>query len=198
MPAMAPEVLVDPIGVVVDLVADVEPALDRTVIEDAVSSVAGGRAKRRRLAQALLDGPTVLTDGRSPAPRVVADLLIALRTAGAANISPPVCAECGKHLRTFQRRGRTGTAAFAGRDRTGARLAATSGSSPPVIGGDGRAAASAPTTTIGIRWRSSPTWSPSWTHRCRWTPSLRRPPGSSPGPLTCRGWPGPSKRHRSC
>ncbi len=105
MPArMAPEVLADPIGVVVDLVADIESTLDRTVIEDAVSSVAGGRAKRRRLAQALLDRPTVLTDGRSSAPRVVADLLNALRKAGAANTSPPVCAECGKHLRTFQRR----------------------------------------------------------------------------------------------
>jgi hypothetical protein len=102
---MAPDVLADPIGVVVDLVARIESGLDRTAIEDTVSSVAGGRAKRRRLAQTLLDRPTVLTDGRSPAPRVVADLLIALRNAGAGSISPPLCAECGKQLRTFQRRG---------------------------------------------------------------------------------------------
>ena len=68
-------------------------------------SVAGGRAKRRRLAQALLDRPRVLDDGRSPAPRAVGDLLIALNKAGAARISAPVCAECGKHLRTLQRRG---------------------------------------------------------------------------------------------
>ena len=70
-----------------------------------MEEAAGGRAKSRRLAQALLDSPRVLADGRSPAPRAVADLLIALRKAGATRISPPVCAECGKQLRTFQRRG---------------------------------------------------------------------------------------------
>jgi hypothetical protein len=80
-------------------------ALDRRLLEDTVIPVAGGRAKRRRLAQALYDKPSLLTDGHSPAPRVVVDLLIALRKAGAVTISPPVCAECGKLLRTFQRRG---------------------------------------------------------------------------------------------
>ena len=87
---MAPEVIADPIGVVVDLVAERETRLDRTDIEAAVASVAGGRAKRRRLAQALLDRPEVLVDGRSPAPRAVADLLIAARKAGVAGISLPV------------------------------------------------------------------------------------------------------------
>ncbi|MGH3449540.1 MAG: hypothetical protein ACRDQW_02215, partial [Haloechinothrix sp.] len=103
--AMAPEVLADPIGVIVDLVVGHDPSLDRAVISDVVEGVAGGRAKRRRLAQALLDKPRVLAQGRSPAPRAVADLLIALRKMGATRISPPVCAECGKQLRTFQRRG---------------------------------------------------------------------------------------------
>lgn len=103
--ALAPEVLTDPIGVLVDLVVRHEPSLDRATVTDVVESLAGGRAKRRRLAQALLDRPTVLADGESPAPRAVADLLIALRKAGATRISPPVCAECGKQLRTFQRRG---------------------------------------------------------------------------------------------
>src|SRR2546426_4247402 len=102
---MAPEVLADPIGVVVDLVTRNEPGLDRVAVTEVAATVAGGRAKRRRLAQALVDRPALLADGRSPAPRVVADLLIALRKAGAQHISPPVCAECGKHLRTFQRRG---------------------------------------------------------------------------------------------
>src|SRR5437879_595862 len=106
MPApIAAGVLADPIGVVVDFVAASEPALDRAVVTEVVTRVAGGRAKRRRLAQALLDRPAVLADGRSPAPRSVGDLLIALRTAGATAISPPVCAECGKQLRTLQRRG---------------------------------------------------------------------------------------------
>ena len=87
------------------MISGIEPALELAVIEDAVISVAGGRAKRRKLAQALAQRPAILTDGRSPAPRVVGDLLIALRKAGAGTISPPVCAGCGKQLRSFQRRG---------------------------------------------------------------------------------------------
>jgi hypothetical protein len=102
---LAPEVLTDPIGVVAGLIARHEPSLDRATVTEVVESLAGGRAKRRRLAQALLDRPAVLADGESPAPRAVADLIIALRKAGATRISAPVCAECGKRLRTFQRRG---------------------------------------------------------------------------------------------
>ena len=101
----APKVLADPIGVVVDLIAERKPGLDRSTITCVVEQIAGGRVKRRRLAQALLDRPRVLDDGRSPAPRAVGDLLVALNKAGATEISAPVCAECGKHLRTLQRRG---------------------------------------------------------------------------------------------
>lgn len=100
-----PAWLADPLGAVADLVAKVEPALDRARIEEVVAGVAAGRAKRRRLAQAVLDNPTLLVDGRSPAPRVAGDLLLALRRAGATTISPPICAECGKQLRSLQRRG---------------------------------------------------------------------------------------------
>ena len=103
--ALAPEVLSDPIGVLVDLIVGHEPSMDRALVTGVIERLSGGRAKRRRLAQAVLDKPTVLADGKSPAPRAVADLLIALRKAGAVRISPPVCAECGKQLRTFQRRG---------------------------------------------------------------------------------------------
>jgi hypothetical protein len=103
--ALAPEVLADPVGVVVDLIEERHVALERTVIEDVVIGVAGGRAKRRRLAQVLLERPSVLDDGRSPAPRVVGDPLIALGKANASNISSPVCANCNKALRTLQRRG---------------------------------------------------------------------------------------------
>jgi len=101
----AADVLADPVGVVVSLLCGAEPGLDRQVAGDLVRRVAAGRAKRRRLAQALLDKPSLLTDGRSPAPRVAGNLLIALRRAGAVTISPPVCAGCGKQLRTLQRRG---------------------------------------------------------------------------------------------
>ena len=101
----APEVLADSIGVIVDLIAERESGLDRDTITRTVEAVAGGRAKRRQLAQALIGRPGVLVDGRSPAPRAVADLLIALNKAGAAHVSEPVCATCGKKLRTVQRRG---------------------------------------------------------------------------------------------
>ena len=103
--ATSPDALADPIGAVVGLVAGREPSLDRAVIAKVAEDVAGGRAKRRRLAQAPLNNPGVLSDGRSPAPRAVADLLISLRRAGAVNISPPVCTECSKQLRSYQRRG---------------------------------------------------------------------------------------------
>lgn len=105
MAAGIPDVLADPVGVTVALVAGVEPALSRAAVEDAVISVAGGRAKRRRLAAALAERPAVLADGRSPAPRVVGDLLIALRKAGATAIPAPACAGCGKDLAALQRRG---------------------------------------------------------------------------------------------
>ncbi|MGY4920552.1 site-specific integrase [Streptomyces sp. 900116325] len=91
---------------ITDLVADVEKELGAETIGDVVTAVAGGRAKSRRLAEVLAMRPAVLTDGRSPAPRAIGDLLIELRKAGASAISPPVCVECGKKLRTLQRQGR--------------------------------------------------------------------------------------------
>src|SRR5205809_648446 len=102
MPTQAPDVFADPLGVVIDLVADVEPAMGRARIIEVVTGVAGGRAKTRRLAQALLTHPSVLIDGRSPAPSAAGELLIALRHAGAVMVSAPVCADCGKTLRTLQ------------------------------------------------------------------------------------------------
>ncbi|MET9089668.1 site-specific integrase [Streptomyces sp. NPDC004237] len=95
----------DPIGLIVDLVATVERELDPDQIRTVVTSVAGGRAKSRRLAAHLAEHSSVLTEGRSPAPRAAGDLLIALREAGAQAISPPCCAECGRRMRTLQRRG---------------------------------------------------------------------------------------------
>jgi hypothetical protein len=95
----------DPIGLIVDLVAAFEHQLEPERIRAVATAVAGGRAKSRRLAAALAERPEVLADGRSPAPRAVGDLLLALREAGATAVSPPCCAQCGKQLRTFQRRG---------------------------------------------------------------------------------------------
>jgi hypothetical protein len=101
----AQETVTDPIGVVVRLITGLETSLNETTLTRVVTQVARGRAQRRRLATALVAQPSVLTDGRSPAPRVTGDLLIALRNAGAHGIAAPRCAECGKDLRTLQQRG---------------------------------------------------------------------------------------------
>ena len=95
----------DPVGFVVSLVGELEHDLGAEQVREAVSEVAGGRAKSRKLATFLSARPGVLRDGLSPAPRAVADLLVALRRAGARSVSPPHCAQCGKELRTYQRVG---------------------------------------------------------------------------------------------
>ncbi len=59
-------VLAGPVGVIVDLIAGLEPGMDRAAIAGVVTRVAGGRAKQRRLAQALAASPLVLADGRFP------------------------------------------------------------------------------------------------------------------------------------
>jgi hypothetical protein len=100
-----PDTLADPVGAAVALITGIEPGLGREAAEQAVTGVARGRAVRRKLAGALAGRPGILADGRSPAPRVAGDLLLALRRAGATVISPPVCAGCGKQLRTLSRLG---------------------------------------------------------------------------------------------
>jgi hypothetical protein len=106
VPGTAADAVTDPLGAVLELITTAEPVLDPAVIAGVISSVAPGRNVRRRLARALAERPALLTDGRSPAPRVAGSLLIALRQAGAVSISLPVCAGCGKQLRSLQRRGR--------------------------------------------------------------------------------------------
>jgi hypothetical protein len=95
----------DPLAAVVDHVIALESGLDRRVLTAVVEVVAPGRTRRQRLAQALSEQPAVLRHGRAPAPRVVADLLIALRKAGAVNISAPRCSGCSKELSSTRHRG---------------------------------------------------------------------------------------------
>jgi hypothetical protein len=102
---MADNAVVDPIGAITALVVVVEDRLAPGRVRAIVSGVVGGRAKSRQVAVALAASPSVLLDGRSPAPRAIGDLLIALREAGARSIAAPRCAECDKPLRTLQRRG---------------------------------------------------------------------------------------------
>ena len=101
----AKDPVLDPVGTVVGLVTAADPALGEGTVRQAAERAAGGRAKRRRLAAALASDPSVLVTGRSPAPRAVGDLLLALRAAGAAGISPPRCAGCGREVTSMQRRG---------------------------------------------------------------------------------------------
>jgi integrase len=98
------DVLTDPVAAVVAVVTTVDPAVDRDTVRAAVEQ-AGGRARRRRLAVALAADPSLLTSGRSPAPTVVGDLLLALRAAGATGISPPRCAGCDRGITSLQRHG---------------------------------------------------------------------------------------------
>ncbi len=95
--------LADPAAVVVAAVTEVVPGLDPGMIRAAVED-SGGRARRRRLAAALAADPSVLTTGRSPAPAVIAGLLLALRAAGAA-VSMPRCAACDQEITSVQRHG---------------------------------------------------------------------------------------------
>ena len=97
--------LADPVGAVTAAVTELDPDADREVVRRVVEGVGGGRAKRRRLAAAVTANPAVLGTGRSPAPRVVGDLLLALRTAGATNIAAPHCARCGREVTGMHRRG---------------------------------------------------------------------------------------------
>jgi hypothetical protein len=99
------EALDDPIGTVVALVTAADPSLAHDQVRWIVERVAGGRAKRRRLATTLADNPSVLTSGHSPAAKAVGDLLLALGAAGAVGISPPWCADCGRQITSMQRRG---------------------------------------------------------------------------------------------
>ena len=57
-----------------------------------------------QVAQQNTSGDPTYTLEAPPAYAMVGDLLIALRKAG-AEVSPPVCAECGTPMRTLQRRG---------------------------------------------------------------------------------------------
>lgn len=105
MPTRGQDAVAHSAGVIVALISEVETSLNTETINGVVAAVAPGRSVQRRLAAALTQRPEMLIDGRSPAPRVAGSLLIALRNAGAANVAAPVCADCGKPLRTMQRRG---------------------------------------------------------------------------------------------
>jgi hypothetical protein len=140
------------VGVIVAMISGIEPSLEASVIEQAVVSVAGGRAKRRRLARALARRLAVLTDGRSPAPRAAGDLLVALRKAGAGTVAARPAPGAASICAASSAGERTGSALPAGRNASRARAAARSGSSTcaTVTAGPGARSARRP----GTRWPS--------------------------------------------
>jgi hypothetical protein len=152
MTAGIPDVLADPVGVIVAMISGIEPALELAVIEEAVTGVAGGRAKRRKLAQALARRPAILADGRSPAPRAAGDLLVALRKAGAGAVSPRSAPGAESSCAASSAAARTGSALPAGPSASPARAAARSGSSTCMTGTAGRGARNA--RQPGTRWPS--------------------------------------------
>jgi hypothetical protein len=99
------DAVTDPVRMIVALVAAISPVVEAGTLRRVVEQASGGRAKRRRLAAELAGDPSVLSTGRSPASKAAGDLLLALRAAGAAGISPPWCAECGREVTSMQRRG---------------------------------------------------------------------------------------------
>ena len=132
IPGCSGRIASDPIGLITDLVAAVECQLTREQIQAVAADVVGGRAKSRRLASALAERPAVLADGRSPAPRAVGDLLVALRRALAQTVSPPwlrhdAASSCGPSSAAA----RTGTARSASSGRNRALRAGRSGRSSP-------------------------------------------------------------------
>ncbi|MEU9056954.1 site-specific integrase [Streptomyces sp. NPDC048384] len=86
----------DPVAATVEQVCRVEQHLPCDEVHRVVTALSGDRAKRRRLARALAADPELLTTGRPPAPRAVAELLVALRAAGALTIAAPRCDRCDR------------------------------------------------------------------------------------------------------
>jgi hypothetical protein len=100
----ASELLLDPLGRITAAVLEADPSLEELAVRQVLEEIAGGRAKRRRLAVALDANPSVLTTGRSPAPKAVGDLLLTLRAVGSEAIAAPRCAACDREIGSMQRR----------------------------------------------------------------------------------------------
>jgi len=75
--------LTGPKGVIVDTVAEVEPALDSMVVESLIGVAFPHRPRQRDLARALTEDPDLLVSGRPVGPRALEKLTRALREHGA-------------------------------------------------------------------------------------------------------------------
>ena len=101
-----------------DLLAQADPGFEPDTARRVVKDVAPGLAKARRLALALTDRPGLLVDGRSPAPLVVGELLVAIRAAGAEHVAAPRCTDCDRPIQgTLARMGENWYCHVCGRPR---------------------------------------------------------------------------------
>ncbi len=91
----------------VDVVAQVEPALPRARILEVLDRVATNKSKRRRIVDALAADPGLLTCGRPDGPVAVDQLIHALLAAGAEHVVAPACPECGRTATLSERAGST-------------------------------------------------------------------------------------------
>lgn len=89
----------EPLDGLVDVLCQVETALDRDTIRKVTAGVVRQRARQRRLAAELSAAPDVLRTGAPPAPNAVGRLLLALKSAGAVQLAAPICRVCGREVR---------------------------------------------------------------------------------------------------
>lgn len=81
---------------IVPVLAMVEPDVPADVVRAAVERAAPYREARLRLAAGVTSDPSGVFAGSTRAPRVVERLVRELRAAGAGNVQPPRCADCGR------------------------------------------------------------------------------------------------------
>ncbi|SHS90829.1 site-specific recombinase XerD [Mycobacteroides abscessus subsp. abscessus] len=86
----------EPVGYIIEQIAQVESALDPVVIAQCVESVADNRRKLRELAQSLFEFPGLLISGEPNGSRLVEYLVIELKGHGARRVALPHCARCGR------------------------------------------------------------------------------------------------------
>ena len=125
-----PDALADPVGVIVGWSPGGEPALGRSVIARGSGRTwqAAGPSGDAWRSLCWITGESSLTAGRRRLGRT--PTFSSAAEGRRVNISPPACAECGKQLRSYQRRGEDWYCSSCGSVRNRARPAAASGASP--------------------------------------------------------------------
>src|SRR5665811_2315203 len=88
---------IDPIQVLLDVVASIDPSLDTQLVTAAIRTAAPQSGQRRRLAWALQDRPGLLTGAGAQAPvPAVLRLIDMLAEHGSGRIVRPPCPGCGR------------------------------------------------------------------------------------------------------